>query len=130
MNLTLYFRLICATLFQRYSGLNYNNALFYCPTVYAKDGWNVSLQINYGNYCQSENGYRELGHTFNEVEFGFTSDHEALINEYAETEGDTTQTVGRVPIDILETVFINHGGIDWDKTISIEAYEHLVNSRN
>lgn len=127
MNLTLYFRLISIALFQR--GLNkYDRTHFYCPPVHAKDGFSVSLQISYGNYCSSENGYRELGHTFDHVEFGFTSTHEPAMDEYAETEGDTTTTVGRIPTAIMEQVFANHGGIDWEKTISIEAFNKNVNN--
>ena len=51
--------------------VNYDNVYFYCPRVFAKDGFNVSLQIQNGNYCSSENGYRKFGHTWEEVEFGF-----------------------------------------------------------
>jgi hypothetical protein len=158
MNLTLYFRLILSTLFQsqvtydkidRHSRkMSYDNQLFHCPRVWAKDGFSVSLQIHNGNYCSSENGYREFGHTMEEVEFGFPSENEPLMHKYSEMYGhtkpqfneelnveyipfeeatfDITDTVGRIPVSVMEEVFEKHGGIDWEKTISVEAFDALV----
>lgn len=120
MNLTLYFRLITSTLFQPMSGLKYNECHFYCPSVYAKDGFNVSMQVGNGNYCTSENGYRKLGFTWKDVEFGFTSVHEPLLEPHSQDPTDTTQSVGCVPIELMETVFEKHGGVDWGKTIGVE----------
>lgn len=160
MNLTLYFRLILSTLFQSQvtydkkspfteRAMSYDNQLFYCPRVWAKDGFNVSLQIHHSNYCSSENGYREFGHTMEEVEFGFPSENEPLMFEYAEMYGynkpqfddngerledipfdintfNITDTVGRIPVSVMEEVFQKHGGVDWEKTISVEAFDALV----
>lgn len=153
MNLTLFFRLILMSIFQRQivydkknynnEDMSYNNQLFYCPVVYAKDGFNVSLQIHNGKYCSSNNGYRELGDTMNEVEFGFPSESESLMKQYAECYGyahdeeyneipfdeesfDITNSVGRVPISVMETVFEKHGGIDWETTISIEQFNKFI----
>ncbi len=140
MNLTLFFRLILMSIFQRQitydkissyviGNMSYDNQLFYCPRIYAMDGFNVSLQINNGNYCESNNGYRELGDTMVSVEFGFPSENEPLMFEYSEmwdadknSEFNVTHTVGRIPISVMEEVFTKHGGIDWEKTISIEAF--------
>jgi hypothetical protein len=127
--------------------MSYNNTHFYCPRVYAKDGFFVSLQANYCNYCSSENGCRTLGHTMEEVEFGFPSMNEPLMFEYSEMYGqddysyeddgteiiypfnhlefNVTGTVGRIPVSVMETVFEKHGGIDWDKTISIESFNDI-----
>lgn len=135
MNLTLFFRLICTAIFQKnivYSTIskiyeeemNYNNTFFTCPRVYAKDGWNVSLQINNGNYCESENGYRKLGHTFKKVEFGYPSNLDEELLEFAEQP--TNNTVGSCPIEVLEKIFEKHGGIDWEKTISTEYFDKKV----
>lgn len=126
MNLTLFFRLILISIFQKSENQYNNYYYFYCPSVYAKDGFHVSLQIHSGNYCSSNNGYRKLGHTMEEVEFGFTSIHEPLMDEFAESNGNTTDTVGKIPISVLEQVFEKHGGIDWEKTISIEQFENFV----
>jgi hypothetical protein len=106
--------------------MSYDNQYFYCPRIYAKDGFNVSLQIHNGNYCGTENGYRTLGHTYESVEFGFTSEHEPLMSEYGDNPNDTTGTVGNIPITVLEEVFIKHGGIDWEKTISIEQFNKIL----
>lgn len=134
MNLTLYFRLIVTVLFQRQVHYRtreltktiYRDILFYCPKVYANDGFNVSLQIHSGNYCSSENGYRELGHTWDKVEFGFPSHDDNEFKEYAEKPEDVCDSVGSIPISVLETIFEKHGGIDWDKTISVEVFEQFT----
>lgn len=38
------------------------------------------------------------------------------MDAYAETEGNTTNTVGRIPLEVMEKVFEKHGGIDWIKS--------------
>ena len=143
MNLTLFFRLIVTVIFQG-RNLSYDNHYFYCPTVHAKDGWSVSLQINHVNYCFSDRGYRILSPTWLQVEFGFPSQHEPLLNPYAEDYGhvsyddesneipfdeanySNTNTVGKVSVSVMEEIFAKHGGIDWEKTISVEAYEDFM----
>ncbi|MGL5730516.1 MAG: hypothetical protein ACRCX5_05280 [Bacteroidales bacterium] len=136
MNLTLYFRLICTVIFQdritkNYKHqcfdeyLNYDNCYFICPRVFAKDGFSISLQINHTNYCESENGYRELGHTWKDVEFGSPSELDEILKDYAEDK-DTNETVGKIPVEVLEKVFEKHGGVDWEKTISVESFERMV----
>lgn len=157
MNLTLYFRLILMSIFQRqvthdkksYHGrpMAYDSQLFYCPRVHAKDGFNISLQIHSSNYCSSENGYREFGHTMEEVEFGFPSEDESLLHEYTEGwnwgdyDDDGNQIefdasaftsvgrVGKIPVYALEEIFEKHGGVDWEKTISVEAFNLQINER-
>lgn len=143
MNLTLFFRLILMSIFQktvtynkmaifRAEPMSYDNQLFYCPRVYAIDGFNVSMQIHNGNYCQSNNGYRKLGDTMLNVEFGFPSMNEPLMFKYSEmysddiTDLDITNSVGSIPISVMEEVFTKHGGIDWDKTISVEEFNHAL----
>ena len=112
--------------------MSYDNQLFHCPRVYAIDGFNVSLQIHNSNYCQSNNGYRKLGDTILNVEFGFPSINEPLMFKYSEmysddiTDLDITNSVGSIPISVMEEVFTKHGGIDWDKTISVEAFNHAL----
>lgn len=142
MNLTLYFRLILMSIFQVkayciYSEkemISYDNTYFYCPRVFANDGFNVSLQINHNNYCESNNGYRRIGDTMIKVEFGFPSENEQLMFKYSEmwsSEEDkenfnVTDTVGNIPISVLEEVFLKHGGIDWNKTISTETFNKWI----
>lgn len=136
MNLTLFFRLIVMSIFQLEKRgvkspygdekLNYNNTFFFCPTIYAKDGFSVSLQIHNGNYCHSENGYRKFGHTWENVEFGFPSEIEPLMVEYAEEPDNLTNTVGNIPVSVMEEVFAKHGGIDWDTTLSVENFNKFL----
>lgn len=134
MNLVLFFRLIQMSIFQKRLtatvGTDYDSTLFFCPVVVAKDGFSVSLQCHNSNYCASNEGYRRFGHTMVSVEFGFTSIHEELMDKYAESEGDTTGTVGKIPLDVMENVFQKHGGIDWEATLSVQAFERLVNGKN
>ena len=149
MNLTLFFRLIVTAIFQKAvtsgSRMTYDYQRFYCPNVFAKDGFNISLQINHNNYCSSENGYRELGHTFNEIEFGYPSEDDELLHQYSESYGSSDWdelmneeipfnplkfnamgSVGCIPISILEQLFEKRGGIDWERTISVEQYVRLI----
>lgn len=126
MNLTLFFRLITGTLFHKTTKLEYQYTLFYLPRIVAKDGFSVSLQIHRGNYCASENGYRSLGHTWDEVEFGFPSHSDDLFIDYAENPGNLTETVGRIPVSVLEKIFDNHGGIDWEQTISVDWFKRSM----
>ena len=123
MNLTLYFRLIVAVLFQKHTSLSYKDLLFYCPRVIAKDGFNVSLQIHDGNYCSSEKGWGKLGHTWDSVEFGFPSQPDEEFKKYAEDSDDICNSFGNIPVNVLEEIFEKHGGIDWEKTISIEIFQ-------
>ena len=151
MNLTLFFRLIVMSIFQSQqvfkvgtASAKYRNDWFYCPVVIGNDGWSISLQIQGTNYCASENGYRRLGHTFEEVEFGFPSVDEKLLHEHTEgfeydgwdKEGNeipfdsssftSVGKVGRISVAVLEEIFKQHGGINWEKTISISAFHKLV----
>lgn len=154
MNLTLFFRLILMSIFQKlvtynkksYFGENmsYGNQIFFCPRVVAKDGFSVSLQIHNGNYASSEAGYRQFDHTMNNVEFGFPSENEPLMHKYSESYGCGTfdqegndvpfdpttfnimDTVGNIPIAVMEEVFQKHGGIDWEATISEKAFKLQV----
>jgi hypothetical protein len=148
MNLTLYFRLIMGSIFQgcvtsskfdvvRDEKMAYANTYFYTPRVWAKDGFSISLQMHSSNYCSSENGYRTLGHTMDEVEFGFPSEDDVLLHKYSEGhyyhESDeeaaaftSVGTVGQIPVSVLEELFAKRGGIDWEKTISVEAFNNLI----
>lgn len=149
MNLKSFFSLIVGVLFQKKGSLikpshgsepessedAYNSCCFYCPSVFAKDGMYISLQINHGRCCKSDKGYQKFSLNWEEVEFGFpeglNSQSEALIAPFGEWNDseDTvlTSEVGRIPIDVLEQVFALHGGIDWVKTCACEC-SGLINS--
>lgn len=137
MKLIHFFRLIQMSIFQKtivdmvhnrtYNDkMSYNNTYFFCPRIHCNDGFSISLQIHNGNYCSSENGYRTLGHTMESVEFGFPNQDEELLKEYAEEPDNLKHTVGQLPIDIAQQIIDKHGGIDWDKTVSVEEFNNLV----
>jgi len=137
MKLIHFFRLIQMSIFQRAvtnmmynrgydNKMTYDNTWFFCPRVVCNDGFSISLQIHNGNYCSSENGYRTLGHTIETVEFGYPNQDEELLKEYAECPESLTQTVGRLPIDVAQQIIDKHGGINWDKTVSVEEFNDLV----
>ena len=139
MTLQLFLRAIATHMFQPRAfigakdfmgrDLGYDGSFFHIVKIHAKDGFNVSIQINHGNYCSSENGYRKFGFNWDTVEFGFTSIHEPLFDEYSEESGDTTKTVGRIPIEVAQSAFDNRGGIDWEKTLSLQACYNLMGKK-
>lgn len=137
MKLIHFFRLIQMSIFQKtivdmmhnrtYNDkMSYNNTYFFCPRIVCNDGFSISLQMNHSHYCSSENGYRTLGHTMETIEFGYPNQDEELLKEYAECPELLTKTVGRLPIDVAQQIIDKHGGIDWDKTVSIEEFNNLV----
>lgn len=140
MKLIHFFRLIQMSIFQKTvtnmmynrgyeNKITYDNTYFFCPRIVCNDGFDISLQIHNGNYCSSENGYRTLGHTMESVEFGFPNQDEELLKEYAECPKSITQTVGQLPIDVAQQIIDKHGGIDWDKTISVEQFNNFINGK-
>ena len=146
MTLKNYFTLITMSIFQRGKS-NYDETYFHCPKVICKDGFNVSLQINNGNYCSSENGYRELGVDWQEVEFGFPSENDKNMWKHSEMYGsptwgddykeipfneygfNVTDTVGRIPVEDMQKVLDNHGGIDWNATLSFDVANKFIGKR-
>ncbi len=119
MNLKLYFRLILTIVEQIDS---YKNSYFSCPCIYCKDGWYISLQINKGNYCSSENGYRQFGFNIRTVEWGFPSIYESLLS--------SSEDVGQIDIEDIQTICDLHGGIDWEQTISENNCRDLLGLTN
>lgn len=93
---------------------NYPFNYFHLPRIYCKDGFNISIQVNDGNYCGSENGYRKFGKEWKLVEWGFPSapidsqEYDAECSDNAETVG----SVGSVEIEKIDELMEAHGGID------------------
>ena len=95
----------------------YNNNYFHLPRVYCKDGFNISIQITNGNYCGSENGIRTFGIDWKLVEWGFPSqpiDGEKYMCEDTETINGVG---GYVPVELMEELIEEHGGIDIQTTL-------------
>ena len=58
------------------------------------------------------------GTIYSLVELGFPSVEDVLINEFAETKNYTNTVYGYVDVDIVESLILKHGGIDFNKTFS------------
>ena len=102
----------------------YQSTCFFLPRIHCKDGFNISIQVNNGNYCASENGVQTFGIDWKLVEWGFPSepiDAEKYNaeNSFYEGEIDTTQTIGRyVEIELMDALLQEHGGIDLQATLT------------
>ena len=78
------------------------------PRVECKDGFNVSIQASAMTYCSP----REDRGPYMHVELGFPSEKVDEWLEYAETSETPTDTVyGWVPVEIVDQVLEEHGGI-------------------
>lgn len=96
---------------------NYKYNYFHLPRIYCKDGFNISVQCNEGNYCGSENGYRVFGNDWKLVEWGFPSQPIDGIKYNSESD-DTIGSVGSVEIELIDQLMEEHGGIDILATLS------------
>ena len=85
------------------------------PCVVCKDGFTFSGQASATHYSNPK-GYAD---EYTEIEIGFPSSHDTLIEKYAENswddEPDYTDTVyGYVPVKTVDLLIKKHGGIDED----------------
>ena len=92
------------------------------PQIVCVDGFEMSVQVGFSLYSTP----KKVAKRYSAVEIGFPSDHESLIEEYAETfykdDGedvtDYTDTVyPYVPVKIVNKVLKKHGGIDMTETL-------------
>ena len=93
------------------------------PKIICSDGFEMSVQVGSSLYSTP----KKVAKRYTAVEIGFPSEHEPLIEEYAETfykeDGeditDYTDTVyPYVPVRIVDKVLKKHGGIDIIETLS------------
>lgn len=76
--------------------------------VLCRDGFHISIQANDYTYCEPR---ENKAWPYSEVELGFTSELDNLIDIYAE-DPDTTETVyGYVPIKVVNKLIKKHRGI-------------------
>ena len=95
----------------------YDAKYFHLPRVYCNDGFSISIQICKMSYSGSENGIRTFGIDWKLVEWGFPSqpiDGEKYMSEDTET---TTSVGGYVPVELMEELIEEHGGIDLQTTL-------------
>lgn len=83
------------------------NRSYVAKPIICTDGFNVSVQASKHHYCSP----REYDAEWASVELGFPSAADDLIQGYAETPDEPTETVyGYVPIDTVARLIIKHGG--------------------
>jgi len=89
------------------------------PQIVCSDGFKMSVQVGFSLYSTP----KKVAKRYSAVEIGYPSDHEPLIEEYAECytlyssieelDIDFTNTVyPYVPVKIVDKVLRKHGGID------------------
>ena len=92
------------------------------PQIVCADGFKMSVQVGFSLYSTP----KKVAKRYSAVEIGFPSEHEPLIEEYAETfykedemdVTDYTDTVyPYVPVRIVDKVLKKHGGIDLTETL-------------
>ena len=90
------------------------------PHIVCTDGFTMSVQVGYSLYSTP----KKVAKRYSAVEIGYPSEHEPLIEEYAECytseelDIDFTNTVyGYVPVKLVDKVLKKHGGIDMTETL-------------
>ena len=90
------------------------------PHIVCTDGFTMSVQVGYSLYSKP----KKVAKRYSEVEIGYPSEHEPLIEEYAECftfeelDIDFTDTIyPYVPVKIVDKVLKKHGGIDLTETL-------------
>lgn len=109
--------------FLKMMGINENNYphnYFHLPRIYCKDGFSISIQVNEGNYCGSENGYRKFGNEWRMVEWGFPTQPIdcRLYDAECYTDAETVNSVGSIEIEKIDELLESHDGIDILATLS------------
>ena len=78
--------------------------------VYCADGFNMSVQASKTHYCSPR--VDGLSAIYRQVEIGFPSEREALLDEYAEDKDRYTETVYPwVPSQLVALIISKHGGM-------------------
>ena len=88
------------------------------PQIVCLDGFKMSVQV--GNSLYSDP--KKVAKRYSKVEIGYPSDHEPLIEKWAENlfedMPDFTDTVyPYVPVKVVDEVLKKHGGIDLTETL-------------
>ena len=90
------------------------------PHIVCVDGFEMSVQVGYSLYSTP----KKVAKRYSEVEIGYPSEHEPLIEEYAECftfeelDIDFTDTIyPYVPVKLVDKVLKKHGGIDLTETL-------------
>ena len=92
------------------------------PHIVCVDGFSMSVQVGYSLYSTP----KKVAKRYSAVEIGFPSEHEPLIEKWAENlfadTPDFTDTVyPYVPVKVVNEVLKKHGGIDLTETLRKSA---------
>ena len=97
------------------------------PKIVCADGFEMSVQVGFSLYSTP----KKVAKRYTAVEIGFPSEHEPLIEEFAETfhqeeeEEDYTDMVyPYVPVKVVDKVLKKHGGINIIETLREVCLEH------
>ena len=78
--------------------------------VYCADGFNMSVQASKTHYCSPR--VDGLSAIYRQVEIGYPSEREELLDEYAEDKERYTETVySWVPSQLVALIIAKHGGM-------------------
>ena len=92
---------------EKYEDLDYS-MLKRRPRIVCADGFDVSIQASQHHYCTP----RVDDGPYSKVEIGYPSEEVPEWMEWAETPESPLDTVyGWVPVEIIDEVLRNHGGI-------------------
>jgi len=84
----------------------------YYPKVVCADGFSMSVQAHAGAYCEPKSNHAKK---YSEVEVGFPSDFEPLLDDYVEMpdspKGHKDQVFPYVPVSVVTNVIAKHGGM-------------------
>ena len=90
------------------------------PQIVCTDVFTMSVQVGYSLYSEP----KKVAKRYSKVEIGYPSEHEPLIEEYAECytfeelDINFTDTIyPYVPVKIVDKVLKKHGGIDITETL-------------
>ena len=106
---------------EEYSSMNNMLTSSRLPQIHCTDGFSMSVQVGYSLYCTP----KKVAKRYSEVEIGYPSEHEPLIEKGAEfspfnedEDPDYTDTVyPYVPVGVVDKVLKKHGGIDLTETL-------------
>ena len=87
------------------------------PHIVCTDGFEMSVQVGYSLYSTP----KKVAKRYSEVEIGYPSEHEPLLDEYVESiyeDPDFTDSVyPYVPVKVVDKVLKKHGGIDINRSV-------------
>ena len=115
---------------EEYSLMNHMLTSSRLPQIHCTDGFSMSVQVGYSLYSTP----KKVAKRYSEVEIGYPSEYEPLIEKYAENGFDDspnfTDTVyPYVPVGIVDKVLKKHGGIDFAET-SRRAEQHGLGKKD